>query len=112
MYATSPRTFTCYSHAETRTHLFIFILVVLHLPHHQSHLLTLAYTPFHNLSRCPCGHITNCTRSRLHALFFQSYQDSYLLVHVHTHTSDILVPPHQSHSFAHVFSCTHLMFTL
>jgi len=105
-YATSPRTFTCYSRAETHTFLFAFVLVVLCLPRHRLHSLALAFIPLHNLSRHPCGHITDRTCSCLCALFFQSYQDSYSLVCVCTHASDIRVPRHRFHSFAHAFSRT------
>ena len=62
-YATSLRTFAHYPHTETCTHLFTFVLAVLCLPHHRSHLLMLASTLLHIHSRRLHGYVTDHTRS-------------------------------------------------
>jgi hypothetical protein len=80
-YAMSPRTFTCYSRTETCTLLTRSYAPFSHsfsqccICHVTASPITLAHACvysffFHNCSRHPHGHVTDRTRSCLHALIF------------------------------------------
>ena len=84
-YAMSPRTFAHYPRAETHTHLFEFDLVVIHLPHHQSHSLMLSSTLSHNRSCHPCGYITNRTHLPMCTHFPIITKLTFACLHLHTH---------------------------